>query len=79
MARNLKRAFWTTVIFAVVLGSTPFWVLPLIDWNSQRERPGFVGSHEAAITDNVGNEDGGQPAVYAFFAHGKPLAGEIAV
>ncbi len=39
------------------------------------EGPGFVGSHEAAITDNVGSEDGGQPALYAFFAHGKPLAG----
>jgi hypothetical protein len=45
----------------------------------RRERPGLVGSHEAAVTDNIGSEDGGQPALYALFAHGKPLAGEIAV
>jgi hypothetical protein len=43
------------------------------------QRPGFIGSHEAAITDNVGSEDGGQPALYALFAHGKLLAGEMAV
>jgi hypothetical protein len=45
----------------------------------RRERPSFVGSHEAAVTDNIGSEDGGQPALYALFAHGKPLAGEAAV
>jgi hypothetical protein len=45
----------------------------------RRERSCLVGSHEAAVTDNVGSEDGGQPALYACFAHGKPLAGEIAV
>ena len=38
MARNLKRALWITIFFVVVLGSAPFWVPPLIDWNSQRER-----------------------------------------
>jgi hypothetical protein len=43
------------------------------------ERPGFIGGHEAAITDNVGSEDGGQPALYALFAHGKLLAGEMVV
>jgi hypothetical protein len=45
----------------------------------RRERPSLVGSHEAAVTDNVGSEDRGQPALYAFFAHGKPPAGVIAV
>ncbi len=46
------------------------------------ERPGFVGSHEAAITDNVGSDDGSQPALHTFFAHGMPLswnAAEVAV
>ena len=40
------------------------------------------GSHEAAITNNVGSEDSGQPALYALFAHGKPIgrnAKEVAV
>ncbi len=48
----------------------------------RRERPNLVGSHQAAVTDNVGSEDGGQPALYALFAHGKSLgriAEEIAV
>jgi len=31
------------------------------------------------LTDNVGSEDRGQPALYALFAHGTPLAGVIAV
>ena len=30
------------------------------------------------VTDNVGSEDRGQPALYALFAHGTPLAGVIA-
>ena len=37
-----------------------------------RERSGFVGSHGAAITDNVGCQDGGQPALYTLFTHGTP-------
>jgi len=48
----------------------------------RRERPSFAGSHEAAITNNVGSEDSGQPALYALFAHGKPIgrnAKEVAV
>jgi hypothetical protein len=34
---------------------------------------------DSGVTDNVGSENGGQPALYALFAHGKPLAGVIAV
>ncbi len=45
----------------------------------RRECPSLVGSHQAAVADDIGSEDRGQPALYAFFAHGKPLAGEIAV
>jgi hypothetical protein len=41
----------------------------------RRECPSLVGSHESAITDNVGSEDGGQPTFYALFTHGTPLAG----
>ena len=37
------------------------------------DRPGFVGSHEAAIADNVSREDGSQPALHTLFAHGTPL------
>ncbi len=33
----------------------------------------------AKTGDNIGSEDGGQPALYALFAHGKPPAGVIAV
>jgi hypothetical protein len=43
------------------------------------ERPGFVGGHEPAVSNDISREDGSQPALYALFAHGKPLAGEIAV
>ncbi len=35
--------------------------------------------HQPAAAGNVGSEDGGQPALYAFFAHVKPLAGVTAV
>ena len=45
----------------------------------RRERPSLVGSHEAAVTDHISGQDGGQPALYALFAHGKPPAGVIAV
>ena len=48
----------------------------------RRERPSLVGSHEAAVADNVSSEDGGQPTFYALFTHGLPLnwnAEEVAV
>ncbi len=45
----------------------------------RRERPGLVGRHQAAVPNDISREDGGQPALYACFAHGKPPAGEIAV
>jgi hypothetical protein len=45
----------------------------------RRERPSLVGSHQPAVADHISGQDGGQPALYALFAHGKPLAGEIAV
>ncbi len=48
----------------------------------RRERASLVGSHEAAIADNVGSEDGGQLAFHALFTHGMPLswnAEEVAV
>ncbi len=32
-----------------------------------RKRPGFVGSHEAAVADNIGCQDGGQTAFLASF------------
>ena len=45
----------------------------------RRQRPSFIGSHEAAVADHISGQDGGQPALYALFAHGKPPAGVIAV
>ncbi len=52
----------------VALGLNHFLALGL----ELSERTSLVSSHEAAVTDNVGSEDGGQPALYALFAHGKP-------
>ncbi len=43
----------------------------------RRERPSRVGSHEVAITDNVGSEDGGQPALHPVFGHGTPSDGNL--
>ncbi len=40
-----------------------------------RKRSRLVGSHEAAVADNVGGKYGGQLALHALFTHGTPLAG----
>jgi hypothetical protein len=32
-------------------------------------RPGLVGSHQSAAAENIGSEDGGQPALLTRFAH----------
>ncbi len=43
----------------------------------RRQRSCLVGSHEAAITDNVGSEDGGQPAFHPVFGHERPPNGNL--
>ena len=32
-------------------------------------RPGLVGRHQSAAAENIGSEDGGQPALFTRFAH----------
>jgi len=38
MARTLKIAFMIMGLLLIVIVSAPFWVPPLVDWNSQRDR-----------------------------------------
>ncbi len=43
------------------------------------KRPHLIRTHKAGIADHVSGQNSGKSALYACFAHGKPLAGVIAV